>query len=135
MKRTLNFISAVLLLSIVPTVCFACEPIVPLAMLYSGTTLFGAIALKSAIGLLIAVLVKCFVFTWKSDFKNVRAIGYMIFANAYSTVPGILLGVTFSAPILILLAYPILLIPAHNMKDYKLFRRLGTFGSIFKTLS
>lgn len=129
MKRILKFISAVLLLAIVPTGCFACEPIVPLAMLYSGTTLFGAIALKSLIGLLIAVVIKCLVFYWKSDFKNVRAIGYMIFANVYSTIPGVLLGMTFSVPTMILLAYPILLIPAHNMKDYKPFRRLGMFGS------
>jgi len=129
MKRILKFISAVLLLAMVPTGCFACEPIVPLTMLYSGTTLFGAIALKSLIGLLIAVLVKCLVFYWKSDFKNVRAIGYMIFANVYSTIPGILLGMTFAVPTLILLAYPVLLIPSHNMKEYKPFRRLGTFGS------
>jgi len=129
MKRTNSLIFAVLLLAIVPTGCFACEPIVPLAMLYSGTTLFGAIALKSLIGLLIAVVIKCLVFYWKSDFKNVRAIGYMIFANVYSTIPGILLGMTFSVPMLILLAYPIMLIPSHNMKEYKPFRRLGTFGS------
>jgi len=129
MKRILKLISAVLLLGIVPTGCFACEPIVPLTMLYSGTTLFGAIALKSGIGLLLAVLIKCLVFYWKSDFKNIRAIGYMILANVYSTIPGILLGMTFSVPTLILLAYPILLIPAHNMKEYKSFRRLGTFGS------
>jgi len=129
MKRILKFISAFLLLGIAPTGCFACEPIVPMAMLYSGTTLFGAIALKSAIGLLLAVLIKCLVFYWKSDFKNVRAIGYTILANIYSTIPGILLGMTFSVPTLILLAYPILLIPSHNMKEYKPFRRLGTFGS------
>ena len=129
MKRILKSISAVLLLGIVPTGCFACEPIVPLAMLYSGTTLFGAIALKSLIGLLIAVVIKCLVFYWKSDFKNVRVIGYMILANVYSMIPGILLGMTFAVPTLILLAYPILLIPSHNMKEYKSFRRLGTFGS------
>jgi len=98
-------------------------------MLYSGTTLFGAIALKSLIGLLIAVVIKCLVFYWKSDFKNVRVIGYMILANVYSMIPGILLGMTFAVPTLILLAYPILLIPSHNMKEYKSFRRLGTFGS------
>ncbi len=129
MKRILKFISAVLLLGIVPKACFACEPIVPLAMLYSGTTLFGAIALKSGIGLLLAVLVKCLVFYWKSDFRNIRAIGYMILANLYSMIPGILLGITFSVPIFILLAYPVLLIPAHNMREYKPFRRLGTLGS------
>jgi hypothetical protein len=129
LKRILKSISAVLLLGIAPTGCFACEPIVPMAMLYSGTTLFGAIALKSGIGLLLAVLVKCLVFYWKSDFKNVRAISYMILANVYSTIPGILLGITFSVPMLILLAYPILLIPSHNMKEYRPFRRLGTFGS------
>jgi hypothetical protein len=129
MKRLLKFIPAVLLLGIAPTVCFACEPIVPMVMLYSGTTLFGAIALKSGIGLLIAVVIKCLVFYWKSDFKNFRAIGYMSLGNVYSTIPGILLGMTFSVPTLILLAYPILLIPAHNMREYKPFRRLGTFGS------
>jgi len=128
-KRILKFIFTVLLLGIAPTGCFACEPIVPMAMLYSGTTLFGAIALKSGIGLLLAVLVKCLVFYWKSDFKNVRAISYMILANVYSTIPGILLGITFSVPMLILLAYPILLLPSHNMKEYRPFRRLGTFGS------
>lgn len=129
MKRMLKFIFAVLLLGIAPTGCFACEPIVPMAMLYSGTTLFGAIALKSGIGLLLAVVIKCLVFYWKSDFKNVRVIGYMILANVYSMIPGILLGMTFAVPTLILLAYPILLIPSHNMKEYKSFRRLGTFGS------
>ncbi len=129
MKRMLKFIFAVLLLGIAPTGCFACEPIVPMAMLYSGTTLFGAIALKSGIGLLLAVVIKCLVFYWKSNFKNIRAIGYMILANVYSTIPGILLGITFSVPIFILLAYPILLIPSHNMREYKPFRRLGTFGS------
>ena len=129
MKRTFNLIPALLLVTTLPTACIACEPIVPLAMLYSGTTLFGAIAMKSLIGLLIAVVIKCLVFYWKSDFKNVRAIGYMIFANVYSTIPGILLGMTFSVQMLILLAYPTLLIPAHNMKEYRPFRRLGTFGS------
>lgn len=129
MKRTNSLIFAVLLLVMIPTACFACEPIVPLFMLYSGTTLFGAIALKSGIGLLLAVAIKCLVFYWKSDFKNVRAIGYVILGNVYSTIPGILLGITFSVPMLILLAYPILLIPSHNMKEYKPFRRLGTFGS------
>jgi len=122
-------IFAVLLLGIMPAACFACEPVVPLMMLYSGTTLFGAIALKSGIGLLLAVVIKCLVFYWKSDFKNIRAIGYMILGNVYSTIPGILLGITFSVPIFILLAYPILLIPSHNMKEYRPFRRLGTFGS------
>ncbi len=129
MKTMCLLIFAVLLLGIMPAACLACEPIVPMAMLYSGTTLFGTIALKSGIGLLLAVVIKCLVFYWKSDFKNIRAIGYMILANVYSTIPGILLGITFSVPMLILLAYPILLIPSHNMKEYKPFRRLGTFGS------
>lgn len=129
MKRAEILIFAFLMLSLTPATCFACEPIVPMAMLYSGTTLFGAIALKSGIGLLLAILIKCLVFYWKSDFKNIRAIGYMILGNVYSTIPGILLGMTFSVPIFILLAYPVLLIPAHNMREYKPFRRLGTFGS------
>ena len=129
MKRRAILIFFILLLASVPAACFACEPIVPMAMLYSGTTLFGAIALKSLIGLLIAVLVKCLVFYWKSDFKNSRAIGYMILANVYSMIPGILLGMTFAVPIFILLTYPVLLIPAHNMREYKPFRRLGTLGS------
>jgi hypothetical protein len=53
----------------------------------------------------------------------------MILANLYSTIPGILLGITLSAPILFILAYPILLIPARNMKEYKPFHRFDLYSS------
>lgn len=128
MNRTFGTF-AVLCLVLAPAVCYACEPIVPMAMLYSGTTLLSVVAFKSAVGLLVAVAVKCAVFCWKSDLKTMRAILYMAAANAYSTVPGILLGITFAAPMIFLLQYPILLMPAGKMQNYPWFRRFGKYGS------
>lgn len=130
-KITKNTLFNILLLAFIllPSACLACEPVIPMAMLYSGTTIFGAVILKSVVGLLIAIAIKCAVFFWKSDLKGFRSILYMIAANVYSTVPGIFLGLAFAAPVVIIILYPILLIPAGNMKNYKPFKRFGRFGN------
>lgn len=109
--------------------CLACEPVVPMVILYSGTTIFSLIVFKSLAALAAVVAIKCAVFYYKSPVRKADSVVYMLFANIYSTLPGILLAVTFAAPILFLLAYPILLIPARNMKRYGAFKRLRTYGS------
>ncbi|MEW6027837.1 MAG: hypothetical protein AB1599_11170, partial [Planctomycetota bacterium] len=120
------FITSIILL---PVTVRACEPIIPMAMLYSGTTILGAVALKSAFGLLVAVAIKCLMFCWKSELDYFTACWYMIAANIYSTVPGLLLGAAFAAPIIIIILYPVLLIPGGNIKNYNAFKSFGRFGS------
>jgi len=94
-------------------------------MLYSGTSYWSVVATNSALGLLLAIGVKSMVFIWKSDFKTFRAVIYMLLANMYSTLPGILLTVAFAAPMIILITPLIYIIPARNMVWFKPFERFN----------
>lgn len=114
-----------------PVVALACEPIVPLVMLYSGTAVLGAIATRSLWGLLIAVVIKWAVFLWKSDYRKPKAIYYVTVANLYSMIPGIMIAIVFSAPPLatygvgLAILYFAFLIPARNLRNYRRFERFS----------
>lgn len=123
MLNRIIFLSTVLVL--LPSMVWACEPIVPLAMLYSGTSFWSVIATTSALGLLLAIALKSMVFKWKSGFKTSDAVIFMFLANLYSTLPGILLAVSFSSSLIIFSSFFIYLIPARNLVKHKPFDRFG----------
>lgn len=128
--RALIALPFLLFLFAFPMASFACEPVVPLVMLCSGTTILGAIATTSLWGLLIAVVIKCIVFLWKSDFRKPKAIYYVTIANLYSMIPGIMIAIVFSAPALAMFGigvaflYLAFLIPAKHLSKYERFEKL-----------
>ncbi|MBI5805999.1 hypothetical protein HZA73_08130 [candidate division TA06 bacterium] len=113
-----------------PSTCFAYEPIMSVAVLYSGSAILGTFILNSAIGLIIAVVIKGIVFYWKSDFKSIRTILFIIIAFIYSTFIGWLLSMTLITFKFIVLVFPLLLIPANNMQNYKIFKRFGIIPNV-----
>lgn len=85
---------AVLTLLAIPTATLACEPILPLAQLLSGSTLAGPAALtQSLIWLVVAVALKCGAFAFLERRLVWRqAILVMFLANVVSTIPGVLIA-------------------------------------------
>jgi hypothetical protein len=126
-NRAVYIISLFILL---PSTCFAYDSMISLARFYYGFTILCAFILNSAIGLLIAVVLKCIVFYWKSDSKSIRTIVYLITAIIYSAFIGMLLSTTLSTFKFIVLLFPVLLIPANNMQNYKIFKRFGIFLNV-----
>lgn len=121
----MRFFGATLLLAAlvcVPSTSNACEPIVPLMMLYAGAGGWGAVATKSALGLLVVVAIKCAVFLWKSEYKSVAA---LVLANVVSTVVGIAAVAMMGAAVLFFVTIPVLflafLIPAKSIQKVNLF--------------
>ena len=82
-----------------PIASQACEPIVPLYQLMSGSTLAGpAIITDSFWWLLGAVLIKTLAFVWfEKSLSPMRGAAYMLAANVISTIPGVLLAALTSS--------------------------------------
>jgi len=97
----------ILLFLLLPIPCFACTPIVALPLVFIGPTMWGFYATLSAYGLLIAVVIKCAVFFWKSDFRNARSIPYIIAANVISTLIGFMIAWSVSFFLVVVIALPI----------------------------
>lgn len=75
-----------------PLVLYACTPIIPMMYIYMGPAPWGAIARATIFGLMIAVVIKCFVFILKSDFRSWTAVLYVCIANLVSTAFGVGIG-------------------------------------------
>jgi len=117
------------LLVFLPIPCFGCTPIVPLAMLFIGPVGWGAVATTSGFGLLIAVFLKCIVFVWKSDFKSLRAVLYVIIANIVSTAVGLIIAFCMANFLFVILGIPALYLlfryRAKMFNRYKFFKKQG----------
>ncbi len=115
-----------LLFLLLPAVCFACTPVIPLMMVFLGPLPWGAIATASAFGLLIAVFLKCVVFLLKSDFRSWRAVVYMCAANFVSTILGVVMGGIVSVGLFALMSLPIsfviIYVLAEHFRIYPFFK-------------
>jgi hypothetical protein len=89
----------------VPTTTRACEPILPLTQLIAGSTLTGPLLLElSLLWLAIAVAIKCATFTFlERRLPWSRALLFMLLANVFSTIPGLLTAALAGAVSLIAL--------------------------------
>lgn len=120
----------IILLILLAIPAFACTPVVPLAMLFLGPVGWGAIAVSSVFGLLIAIFLKCVVFVWKSDFKSWRAVWYVIIANLVSTAIGGIIAFSMMNSMLIVLGIVALYFLFHYrakiFSKYKLFKKQNT---------
>lgn len=77
-----------------PVTGHCCEPIVPLFHLLSGASLAGPAMLTGSLWwLAAAVAIKCAAFVFfEKRLNRPRAAGFMLVANAVSTIPGVLLA-------------------------------------------
>ncbi len=122
-----KFIILILLLLFLPSFLCANEPLVPLMILFLGPTTFGGLFFGSLIGFILIIVVKCGIFLWKSDFKSVWVILYILLANVVSTFIGIVVAGMFTSsmmmPIGIVILYFIFIPPARRMRQFKHFSR------------
>jgi hypothetical protein len=120
-------------LFLMPYVCNACEPVVPLVILFIGPSILVAVVAHSLLGLLAAITVKVIVFLWKCDEKNIKFAYYIVVANFYSLIPGIIIALFFSAPFLFIFIVPLFILfilmylPAKNLVNYHPFAKANTW--------
>ena len=87
-----------------PTPALACEPILPLMMLFAGP----AVLTQSLLGLLVAIGIKCAVFAvLERSLSKPRAVFLMFVANVLTTFIGLFVAAAVAAPAL-LLALPLM---------------------------
>jgi hypothetical protein len=113
-----------------PSAAKACEPVVALMMLYSGPVLGGVMFSHSALGLLLAIILKTGVFLWKSDLKKGEIVGMVIASNLYSSLPALSLVLLFGVPaigmIVLPILYCVLFLPARGLKRYRHFSKYNS---------
>jgi hypothetical protein len=78
-----------------------------IGMIFLGPTLFGSLILSSALGLLLAVVIKIVVFLIISDYKSAHIVWMMLLANAVSTLIGFGIYISAAVPILMLFTLPV----------------------------
>lgn len=118
---------------------FACQPIVQLFIVFSGTAFFT----RSIIGLIIGVLIKSIVFAlFENNINKLKSFYLMIFANVFSSISGLFLGFSFAAPMFfpltILVTYGFVSKPAKRLGTLKLekFPKISARAlAVFLTLS
>lgn len=89
----------------------ACEPIIPLMHLMTGSSPLGsAMIMKSTLWLLLAVVIKCGVFVCLEKRLSWReAALFMFLGNVISTVPGAFVSACASSPSAFFMAIPVIL--------------------------
>jgi hypothetical protein len=131
----LKIFTLAILLLLVPAVLYANEPLVPLIMLFLTPTTLGGAVYASLLGFVLILLIKCAVFIWKSDFKRIRVILFILIANIVSTLVGLIVAMMFTSSDMVFMGivvlFLILLIPARRLKIFKPFTRQSTFFIAF----
>jgi len=110
----------------------ACEPVLPLAMLFAGPGFTFASELSGmgmAFGFLAgAVAIKCVAFVFlERQLKWPESVGYMILANVLSSLIGLLMAVVAATPPIMFVGLPLVyglsLTPARRLLVYKFWAR------------
>lgn len=113
------------LIFLIPLSAYACEPLIPLLILFAPPATLGGFLLTSVYGFLLIVAIKCGAFIWKSDFKSLWAILYFVVANVASTVVGIVVSSMFSASMFLIIGvfvlYAVFLLPARRLREFRQF--------------
>jgi MFS family permease len=121
------------LLCLIPVCLQANEPIVPLMILFAGPSLLGVVF--GGVGFFIVVAIKIGVFFWKSDFRSVHVIWYILVANIFSTFIGLVVSAMFSSSFAFLpgvvILYFIFLIPGRRLRQFRSFQRFSTWSIAF----
>jgi hypothetical protein len=103
-----------------PRSVFACEPVIPLAMLIAGPYVLAG----SLIGLPAAVTLKCTIFSLSErKLPGARAARLMLFANVVTSLVGLLMAAALAAPAVLIvlpLVFWLTLSPSRRLK-----RRVG----------
>jgi hypothetical protein len=82
-----------LLILIMPGFAGACTPIL-VGIYFLGPGLLGSLVLSSALGILLAVVIKIIIFLIASDYKSINVVWMMLVANLVSTGFGICIMVS-----------------------------------------
>lgn len=124
MAGTADIMLLILLAAVLTaTPALACEPVVPLAVLYAGEFSLAAMA-RSAPFFIVVVAVKCAAFAWFSRrlLSWHKAAVLMLVANIASTAIGIIASMPFAVPAFIVVAIPIVfavsLLPARRYSHW-----------------
>ncbi len=112
---------------------YANEPIVPLMMLFAGPSLLGISF--GGIGFFAVVVIKIGIFFWKSDFRSMHVIWYVLVANLVSTFIGLIVSVMFSSSFAFLpgavVLYFIFLLPGRRLRQFRPFKRTSAWATAF----
>jgi hypothetical protein len=95
-----------------PATGSACEPVVPLFQLLSGATAAGSfIMTRSLLLLAVAIAIKTMAFVvFEKRLPWQKAVGWMLFANVISTIPGLLIAAFAGSMSAWFLALPVVFI-------------------------
>lgn len=104
-----------LVLSLFPFTAHACEPVMQLGMIWTGASIYAWMSLGAT------VVFKCVAFAFlERRLSWLDAFGYMLAANAYSSLIGIMMGIVTAIPLFIVFAAPLVffasLIPAKRVQ-------------------
>jgi len=105
---------------LIPAVAKACEPIIPLLVVFSGPSLLPSFLLHSGIVLTGAVALKCGVFVfYERSLPITQGVLFMLAANIVSTIVGVLVGVSVANPVVLItlpMLYVMTVFPARRLQ-------------------